>query len=310
MPRTQLEKSISRRRHAEGVLVPFIERFMQESQAWSDIDEKFISAVIKQGRKTEMLREIRPVFSPSALASCLRQVYLNRHWEQLEITRIRLPRPEPAGYFLQGNFIHLKWQHVMMRMDEFYEDDVFKLIAVEHRVQSKRGDHAGTIDVIAEVWKEPYIVDFKGLNTYGFQKIVSRDVPGSYRLQLADYMILWNSDKKGRMSVGYDKRIEKALLVAENKGGPDPKHPLALHEHGIQLEDYADEVRLRLRQLREHERDHTVPLPECTQTTSLQFKGCPFQGFCKKEVKRVEEAASKRNPPPSVRKSNRSRRRR
>lgn len=229
------------------------------------------------------------VYSPSSLAACLRQVYLKKHHEKLEITPRFPPRVEPNFYFLNGNFLHVKWQFALYKMEEAINDPaVFQIHGFEVPILSKRGDHGGTVDVIFSVFKKWYIGDFKGLNVRAWSEISRGFVPVAYSVQLTDYMVLWNSRKESPF------RIEQALLLSENKGGPVPKHPIALHETVIELADFKPEVRRRLEVLREHEANEEIPEPECVSTAGFQFAGCPFAGFCKVEVSEIQRRRKER----------------
>ena len=253
-----------------------------ESQADVDWMTNLLEIMVE---RDERRKGDAKVFSPSQLASCLRYVYLLRHYKQLDIERMRELRIEPSYYFLTGNFLHLKWQFALYKMEKRINDpDIFQLYAVEEAILSKRKDHGGTVDAIVLVHGIPYIADFKGLNVRSFGEITRAFIPHQYAVQLSDYMMLWNSQKKK------DFRIEKSLLIAENKGGPDAKHPIALHEHVISAGEDIAEVKLRLEVLREHEAAKTIPRPECETTKGFQFAGCPFQKYCKKEVKEIEIA--------------------
>ena len=310
MAQTLVEKAIRQRRHSTGVLVPLIEWYMQNPvEITSHSDVRWMAKLFAQTMKRERERKDNPVFSPSSLASCLRQVYFTRHHKELEIPPLHVPRLEPQGYFLHGSFLHFKWQYVLFKMTQAFDREDYELVVIERRIMSKRGDHGGTVDAVVIIEGEPYIVDFKGVNVRDFQNIVRGNIPGHYRLQLCDYMILANSSEEFKMDTGI-RRIEKAILIAENKGGPDPKHPLALHEHIVHLDEGAQEVRIRLKELRTHEKARSIPAPECTKTTTLQFKACPFQRFCKKEVKRIEsqDTEGQLSGKPIARRSDRSRR--
>jgi uncharacterized protein YjhX (UPF0386 family) len=285
---SNLEKQLKHeRRTNRGILVPLLEDFMRmpvniESQ--EDVDWMHDLLEIMVDREERRNAKAK-VFSPSALASCLRQVYLLKHHLELGIEKLAEVRIEPNYYFLTGNFLHLKWQFALYKMEKRINDpDIFQLLGVEVAITSKRNDHGGTVDAIALVHGVPYIIDFKGLNVRSFGEITRAFVPHQYEVQLSDYMLLWNSMRKRP----YPFNIKKALLIAENKGGPDAKHPIALHEHVIGFKEHLPEVQLRLEVLRDHEKENEIPAPECITTKGFQFAGCPFQKFCKKEVKEIE----------------------
>lgn len=284
---TNLEKQLKHEQSNRGILVPLLEDFMrhpvniesQEDVVW--LSNLFSTMVEREERRSS----VDTVFSPSALASCLRQVYLLKHHRALDIERLSTIRIEPNFYFLTGNFLHIKWQYALYKMEKrIANPKIFQLYEVEASIISKRGDHGGSADAIVLVYEEPFIVDFKGLNVRTFGEITRAFVPHQYEVQLVDYMALWNSQRKKPF------RIDRSLLIAENKGGPDAKHPIALHEHIISINEHLSEVQLRLDTLREHEEKKAIPAPECDTTKGFQFAGCPFQKFCKKEVREVEQA--------------------
>jgi|SRR5215471_4212808 len=279
---TQVEKRIRQRRRAKGVLVPLLEDLFSRPVEIEEDDLPFLYTLLDLVVMRQKGRVDRAYFSPSQLSSCLRHVYLLRHHRELEIPKRRSIRPEANYYFFTGNWVHLKWQFALYKLDQALPDDVFKLIGCEIPVVSKRGDHGGTVDAMCFIHGEFYIPDFKGLNVRTFSEITRGYVPIDYALQIADYGMLFNSQRV----TGAPKA--KGLLISENKGGPDPKHPIALHEVEIDIQTRIPEVRGRLEVLRDHERDQEIPPPECTSTGTLQFIGCPFASFCRKEVKEIQ----------------------
>lgn len=293
---TITEKQIRHARRRKGVLVPLLEDFMRKPvNVETEEDVEFLTGLFRTMADREDRRRDPDtrVFSPSALAQCLRQVYLKKHHVELEITAKLPQRIEPNFYFLNGNFLHVKWQFALYKMEKAIADPaVFHIHRIWERkefvwgfevpILSKRGDHGGTVDGIVHVFEEPFILDAKGLNVRTWGEITRDYVPVEYSIQLTGYMILWNSRKDSPF------RIEKSLLLAENKGGPDSRHPIALHEKVVDLADFKPEVRRRLEVLREHEAKEKIPKPECTSTSGFQFGGCPFAAFCKQEVVEIQ----------------------
>ena len=288
---TQTETRIKHKKTRSGILVPIIEDFMRKPVNVEDeVDVQFLAALTMKMAVREQTRENgKPVYSPSSLASCLRQVYLLRHHKELEIAKLREPRLQSNFYFLKGNFIHLQWQfafHKMFRegvegLEPLEVDDVYPEWC-EFRVMSKRRDHGGTVDVGIKIFGEPMFIDVKGVNVRTFGETTRGYAPVDYKLQLADYMMLYNS------LPSTEEKIKRSLLLSENKGGPDAKFPIALHETVVGLKVNRPEVRRRLEVLREHETSEEIPEPECTSTGTFQFGGCPFRKFCKKEVEEIQ----------------------
>lgn len=293
MPRTPVEDRIRQDRNAKGVLVPLIQELMKNPVGVdTEADADFMFNLMMKGVLREEERVTKLIrFSPSALASCMRKVYLSRNYKKHGIEKVKIIRPSANSIFLNGDFLHLKWQFVIYKLAETMPDRVriLEIDDVEPRgfevgVSGRTGDHGGTLDIAIEIDGVPYIVDAKGLNVRSFQKISrTSETPGDYRIQLADYMMLANSDKK----LNLDFKFEDGLLLVENKGGADYNHPLAITEVHVGLSENIGEVKARLGVLREAESKEEIPRPECESVHGFQFTGCPFNGFCKAEVKEI-----------------------
>lgn len=284
MPASNMQKLLRHKKNRKGVLVPLLEDlFQRQVEIESDEDVQWIVALLEKMVERQKNRTSAPVFSPSQLSECLRYVYLLKYHKELEIPRLANTRVEPNFYFFNGNFLHIKWQFALYKLDKMLPDKVFKLVGVEVPILSKRKDHGGTVDAIVLIYGELYIVDFKGLNVRTFGEITRGYIPQQYAVQLSDYGMLYNSQKAS----GGVGKISKALLVSENKGGPDAKHLIALQETEIEVQTYIPEVRNRLEVLRENGKANSIPPPECVSTTTLQFLGCPFRKFCREEVKEI-----------------------
>jgi hypothetical protein len=309
---TASEKAITQKRQGQGILRPLLEEMFrfQGLEIANDYDVHWLQQLATKIVEREKVRTSEQgVFSPSGLASCLRQVYLGKNWKALGLQRQEGYGIETRGYFAEGTFKHLKWQYALYKLSHFNPE--FLLLDVEVPVMSKRKDHGGTLDALVVYKNIAYVVDFKGLNVRAFGRIVNGDVPLAYRIQLADYVMLWNS------TPGVKFKIETGILLAENKGGPDPKHPLAIHEADISLKTNLPEVRRRLEVLRGYEKENEIPPAECTRIGQMEFQSCPFSEICRVEVKRAErktkriareDAERPRVAIPSAARSNSSRR--
>lgn len=316
MGRTLAEQRIIEKRVSQGILRPRLEQLFRYSvKISSEADAQFLHWLAMKQVSREEARDKIPVFSPSGLGDCMRQVYLRKNHKKHGLERVEIPRIQPHGYFLHGDFLHLKWQFALWKLAQV--DPEFEIIEVELPVLSKRKDHGGTLDVLARIIGELVIIDVKGVNVRTFQQFVKGDPPTNYVIQTADYMMLLNAYAMRKGLIGKDERVTRGLILAENKGGPDPKHPLAIHETEISLKEHLPKVQRRLEVLRGYDSREEIPPPECKSTGTLQFQGCPFSGFCKVEVKEIQERereAARRDADelsvavPRARRSNRSRR--
>lgn len=310
---TKLEKQIrSTRAQSSTVLVHKLNELLKMPiGVENDADATFLYALaMKQVEREAVRKSGNGVYSPSGLASCLRHVYLGKNWKQLGLDRVELPAIEAHYYFLTGDFIHLKWQFALYKLG--LVDPNFTLIDCEVPVMSKRGDHGGTIDVVCLNDGELQLVDVKGLNVRSFHHVDDGNPPIPYRIQVTDYMMLWNAEvlsgkrkptKSMAEVLGADvfPKIHRGIILAENKGGPDAKHPAALSEYIVKLKDNLPEVRARLEILRAHEEEQSIPHIECVSTRGIQFQGCPFAEFCKEEVRAFEREAAKDSDPSKFR---------
>jgi hypothetical protein len=290
---TKLEKQMRHERRRKGLLVPLLEDLFRdpvEIESYEDVE--WLERLLNRMLTRQLERDSAPLYSPSQLAGCLRYVYLLKHRKELGLKKVGSKSASAHYYFFNGNFLHLKWQFALHKLDQKTDPLDFQLLGVEVPVVSKRGDHGGTVDALVSIQNKLYLVDFKGLNVRSFQEIARGFIPPEYVMQLADYGMLYNSLPESSLlktATGHPK-IFTGLLVSENKGGADAKHPLALQETQVEIATHLPNVRGRLKELREYSEKEEIPPPECQSTGIVQFTGCPFRKFCKEEVKAIERA--------------------
>ena len=289
---SSLKRQIRHRKTRSGILVPLLEDLFAspvEVETQDDLD--FITGLLRSNMTRERTRRGQPVYSPSALAECLRRVYLAKHHKELGIAALKELRIEPNFYFFTGNWIHVKWQFALYKLAKHINDaSIFHIYGMEIPVRSKHGDHGGTLDVLAGIYGEPYVLDVKGLNVRTFGEITRGYIPENYAVQLTDYMALYNVSPQVRRN---GHKVTNGLLVVENKGGPDPKHPIALVEKHVEISLHLPKVQHRLRELRKHGEANTIPEPECVSTKTIQFQGCAFRAYCRGEVQAIESERRK-----------------
>lgn len=312
MPRSEIEKRIIQQRKMDqrgGLIVPLLEELLKSSLGIdTEEDARWLYDLAKRQVERERIRKLgyendEMVFSPSGLADCLRRVYLSKNHKKFGLERIELPAIQPHFYFFTGDFLHLKWQFAFYKLAGVHP--LIHLVDCEIPILSKRKDHGGTLDILLIYGDEALIVDVKGLNVRSFNgvdKDESSDTNHKYRIQIADYGMLFNSAlqrgawKPDKATMKYLKsrglsefpKVKRMVLLAENKGGPDQSHPAALTENVIDLKSNLPEVKARLEELRGYEKEEEIPPPECVSTRLITFTGCPFAEFCRKEVQKIE----------------------
>jgi hypothetical protein len=282
-----LIKQLKRAGRSKAIFVPKIEEFLQRPiEIEDDGDREFLASLI-QVRSTPRKKG---VYSPSMLASCLRQIYLIKSGE---VTPKKLHRIEASGFFLDGNFRHFKWQFAVWKM---HRAGVIQLVDVgtecigtEIYVENEKRDFGGTLDQLVYLPEENIIVtnDYKGMNGNSFANSINRGPGDRYIWQSVGYAKLANS------YLDLPQKIDSVLIIGENKNGPvnnrRVKTPLGLYEWRIPITDHEFTVSRRLKTLRAHERRQELPPIECHSTRQMMFKDCPFAGFCRGEVERVEK---------------------
>jgi hypothetical protein len=280
-----LKTEIRRSKDPKGILVPLVQNFLTNSSCSIDSaeDVKFLAALttLMAAREEARQEEGLGYYSPSSLGEhCLRKAYLQRHAE-------RNPHGQsPHGmmahyYFLTGNFIHIKWQFALYKLEKYIGNSaIFYVFGHEVPVSSKHGDHRGTIDNIVFIRDEPFVLDWKGLNYFSAKKVALGNIPITYRTQVVDYLVLWNSQKVKPF------RIERALLMVEDKAGGEN----FLQEAAISLKDDGSRARRRLQKLREHEAKGQMPPPSCMSLKDRDFQGCQFRTICWSEVEKTGKA--------------------
>jgi hypothetical protein len=306
-----LIKQLKRSSRSNAILVPRIEKFMRKPiEIEDDEDRQYLNDLIlarSQPRK-------KNVYSPSMLANCIRQVYFHKTGKPKK----PVERIESSGYFLDGNFRHFKWQFCMWKM---HRAGIIQLVDVgsiclgaEIYVSNEKGDYGGTIDNIIYIPDIDFLIttDYKGMGGNPFARSVALGPTENYVVQSVGYAGLANEDLIDLLP----KRIDAALILGENKNGMvrnrSVNSPLGLYEWQLKLSDYNFLVSKRLKKLRAHERSGQTPQPECTSTSRIMFKDCPFAGHCRGEIERIQQRnkkyrRKKGNPKVELGRSNESR---
>lgn len=279
-------------RHAQapGILVPLVTKFLTENpvEVETQTDVDFLMGLMKLTMKREEDRRTGPgYFSPSSLGEpCVRKAFLSRH-------AVRDPdAPSPYGlsahyYFLTGNFIHLKWQFLLHKMEQWIGNStIFQVHGYEIPIASKRGDHRGTLDVVASIYNEPWVIDFKGLNSFSAQKVGMGIISKSYRMQLVDYLVLWNSQKAKPFE------IKRGLLFVEDKGWVEGSKVSPFQEMIVSGNPRL--VQRRLKKLREYEAQAVLPPPRCKSLKDRNFTSCQFRNICFDEVEASGKARTEK----------------
>lgn len=293
-PPTKTETAIRNRRktvESGAVLLPLFEELLRKPIKIEDNEDvRFLTALAaRQTRPRE-----KGVYSPSMLGSCMRQAYFAK---TQSVPYKEIERPVVNTYFSYGDFVHLRLQFWLHKLDR---QGKLTLIDCEIRVHGSSRDFAGTIDAIVEIDGIHYIIDFKGWNTSLFMSLVRHGLGEKEKQQIVGYAIIANSTDM------FDFAIHDCLLVAEHKGGPiQSAAPFGFYEEHVLVHKVKQDVKDRIGALRRHEEKNVIPEPECVSLRESQFEECPFQDFCRAEVRGIQQqrradAALRNEPRPRV----------
>lgn len=251
-------------------------------------DRKFLSDLIEARSQPRQ----NGVYSPSMLASCVRQVFFAR----TGVKKRGLHRIESSAIFLDGNFRHFKWQFLIWKM---HRAGVIQLIdcnsiclGTEVYVQNLRGDFGGTIDNVVYIPSADLVstLDWKGMNGNSFIRSVDKGPGLAYTVQSVGYAGLANFSLASLLP----KPIESVFIIGENKNGAMRTRvvdaPVGLKEWKLDLTDYRPLVARRLKLLRSYERRKETPPPECISVRQMKFRDCPFSYVCRAEVEAIEKS--------------------
>lgn len=321
---TATERRIIQERRAEEtgwLLVPILEALLEQPcEPEDDLDFRFMDMLVR----ARAIPRAKGVFSPSMLGSCMRQAYFAKRGEDKHVGA----NPRANGYFLNGNFVHFKWQFACWKAHRLGMLDLLP-VPIEHEIEAMRlihqsgddnhddrnfvmacealdfygdgtrpgvevrvmgeEDYGGTLDVILAFNGPPVPIDFKGVNQIDFQRMVKKGAKQEYRKQLVGYC---NNLNASDLIEFWNRGSAKyGLLVNENKAGPDTSataSPIGLHETLVKVSEFEGEVARRLRTLRFHDDKNIVPPPECVSTRHMRFVECPFARHCTDEVKVIQ----------------------
>lgn len=288
MPKTSTEEliqQIKRSSRSESILVPRIEDFLRRPVEIDDDADRWYLQTLIEARSQ---KRKKGVYSPSMLATCVRQVYLT----QKKTKKKKVERTAMSGYFLDGNFRHFKWQFLMWKMHRAGKivliDAGSICLGAEVPVMNERGDFGGTIDNLIYIPEIEFVctVDWKGMNSSGFNRALYQGPSLQYIVQSVGYSKLANA------SLDLPKKIENVLIIGEHKNGPmmtrKVKAPLGLVEWKFSIKENQHHVDSRMKSLRGYARREEMPPPECKSIRIQAFKDCPFSPICRGEIEASE----------------------
>lgn len=254
MARATLENRIMRVRRGE-ILTPLIDRYLSQQP-----EIKFSKETMRI--LTEIMlrpnRDRTNSYSASSLDTCMRRQML----QYLDYPTVRIPQAVQNSIFFNGNWLHLKWQGILLEMGLVVYQHGKPLLEVP--VEIPELGVKGTIDAIIWLQERQWIWDLKGVNPGTFAKAKRGEVSRGYQWQLQIY-----GEATGLPS----------LLFYENKASQE------YHEVAVEpSEDERKAAIARLRGLARYNSTRQLPpiLPDFP--SDRECRECPFQTDCKDAV--------------------------
>lgn len=204
--------------------------------------------------------------SPSTIGGCMRQAA----FKFLEVRgRVKLD-PDTQVIFDDGNWRHRRWQTTFLDMQEVLGKQKFEVLSTEQHVTIPELYIAGTSDntlrMVAQRVRRKYALDIKGINDFGFNRLVVDDQPKEEHVdQLTTYMkahsIWWG------------------ILFYENKNNQQTRSFVFRFntERWARVEQWTRQVLAFLEQ-----RKIPPTHPDCERGTFL-YERCPYAGICFKQ---------------------------
>jgi PD-(D/E)XK nuclease superfamily protein len=197
--------------------------------------------------------------SPSKLCGCERQAA----FAFLGMPGKQIIDPAQQAIFDDGNWRHYKWDATFLDMQLVLGPRKFKVISIEEPVELPEFYIAGSLDAVIVIKGKLYVVDFKGINQWGFERVFRDHKPHeAHVLQLITYM---KARKVRRGLLLYDdKNTQKQAIFAIT----------FTKKAWSEVEDWADNV---LRRITEQK---LPPMSLDCQAGTFLFERCPFASHC------------------------------
>jgi hypothetical protein len=166
------------KKEGDDPFTPLLDTYLLERNRSKNRLQEFVVPVVERGRPGGRL-------SPSSVCGCQRKAAFNF----LAVKGKGGIDPEQQLLFDDGNWRHHKWGAVFLDMQAVLGEAVFKVKALEEPITIPSLYIAGHLDASITINGVPYIVDFKGINTWGFDRVFRSQEPlAPHVLQLLAYM--------------------------------------------------------------------------------------------------------------------------
>lgn len=214
-----------------------------------------------EGYHIDMRAAKRPPgrLSPSSMGGCERQAM----FKFVGMPGKKRVDPDLQILFDDGDWRHHRWQATFRDMELVLGTEKFEVISIEERVSLPRLFISGSIDAVAKINGVTWLIDFKGINSYGFRYLKDENkAKREYILQIITYMRL--------------RKIRRGLLFFEDKNTQETRSFVINFDkkEWAYVERWAGRI-IKAMDRRELPEKH----PECTNGHYLWGR-CAFADWC------------------------------
>lgn len=122
--------------------------------------------------------------------------------------------PEQQGIFEDGNWRHHRWQATFRDMELVLGRKVFRVLDIEGVSEHAPLYIAGHLDALVVIRGERWVIDFKGINSWGFERVFREHKPHPEHVgQLLAYMRARRCRQGILLYEHKDKNLTKAFVV-------------------------------------------------------------------------------------------------
>jgi hypothetical protein len=173
---SRLVKNLKRR--DSDPLTPLIDEYLLKRSGAARRLERYEIPLVERARPGGRL-------SPSSLCGCERQAALRF----LGVRGRRRLDPDTQLIFDDGNWRHHRWQSMFLDMEQVLGIERFQVLSIEEQVRIPGVYISGSLDITVLIDGDTWVIDFKGINDYGFTRVTSMDEPIEEHVQqLTAYM--------------------------------------------------------------------------------------------------------------------------
>lgn len=233
-------------------LTPLLDRYYLERDASPDRLREYTVDMKERPRPAGRL-------SPSKLCACERQAAFSF----LGMPGRTIVDPDQQGIFDDGHWRHHRWQATFLDMEKVLGKQTFKVISIEERVEYDPLCIAGNLDCVVCIDGYYWVVDFKGINSWGFEKVYKEHEPHDAHVQqLIAYMRA--------------RKVRRGLLMYEHKD----RNSIVIFVVKFSGKKWAEVEKWSERVLRQMDDEKLPPMSLACTAGTILYEKCPWGHLC------------------------------